>query len=161
MLHKSFCSCSAQEMFAGIIDLELFIYRVGPDTASKGVIHMPLTSSPRGGGRGRGFQMMTIDDKVEGGILANDDVITETLFFGKFLGFSKEFSKNLQNQGKSSEVFLKCVLVHRQVLGHRFHMSTFCSSRQSMGLCLSRQMTDTQSANHPSVPRQHHYELVD
>ena len=40
--------------------------------------------------------MMTIDDK--GGISANDYVITETYIFGKFLGFSTEFSSNLQNQ---------------------------------------------------------------
>ena len=31
--------------------------------------------------------MMTIDDEGEGGVLANDDVITETTIFGKFLGF--------------------------------------------------------------------------
>ena len=37
--------------------------------------------------------MMTIDDVGEGGVLANDDVITGTIFFGKFLGFFKEFSK--------------------------------------------------------------------
>ena len=35
--------------------------------------------------------MMTIDDEGEGGVLANDDVITETTIFGKFLGFFKEF----------------------------------------------------------------------
>ena len=35
------------------------------------------------GGGGGGFQMMTIDDEGEGGVLANDDVITGTQFFGK------------------------------------------------------------------------------
>ena len=44
------------------------------------------------GGGGGGFQMMTIDDEGEGGVLANDDVITGTTIFGKFLGFSKNFS---------------------------------------------------------------------
>ena len=56
-----------------------------------------MPSSPRGGG---GLQMMTIDDKGEGGILANDDVITETLMFGKLLGFSKEFSKKFPESGQ-------------------------------------------------------------
>ena len=37
--------------------------------------------------------MMTIDDEGEGGVLANDDVITEATIFGEFLGFFKEFSK--------------------------------------------------------------------
>ena len=37
--------------------------------------------------------MMTIDDEGEGGVLANDDVITGTQFFGKFLGFFMNFSK--------------------------------------------------------------------
>ena len=37
--------------------------------------------------------MMTIDDEGEGGVLANDDIITGTQFFGKFLGFFKNFSK--------------------------------------------------------------------
>ena len=37
--------------------------------------------------------MMTIDDEGEGGVLANDDVITGTTIFCKFLGFSKNFSK--------------------------------------------------------------------
>ena len=35
--------------------------------------------------------MMTIDDEGEGGVLANDDVITGTTFFGKFLEFLKNF----------------------------------------------------------------------
>ena len=35
--------------------------------------------------------MMTIDDEGEGGVLANDDVITGTTIFGKFLGFFTEF----------------------------------------------------------------------
>ena len=36
--------------------------------------------------------MMTIDDEGEGGgCLANDDVITEIQFFGKFLGVHREF----------------------------------------------------------------------
>ena len=49
--------------------------------------------------------MMTIDDEGEGGVLANDDVITGITFFGKFLGFFKEFfqnfPKNLQNLDKN------------------------------------------------------------
>ena len=52
---------------------------------------------------------MTIDDEGEGGVLANDDVITGTKIFGKFLGFSKEFFqnflKNLQNLGKIFQLF--------------------------------------------------------
>ena len=32
-------------------------------------------------GGGGGFQMMTIDDEGEGGVLANDDVITGTTIF--------------------------------------------------------------------------------
>ena len=59
--------------------------------------------------------MMTIDDEGEGGVLANDDVITRTTIFGKFLGFFKEFfqnfPKNLQNLDKnfqlSEEIFTK------------------------------------------------------
>ena len=36
--------------------------------------------------------MMTIDDEGEGpGVWPNDDVITEIQFFGKFLGFHREF----------------------------------------------------------------------
>ena len=38
--------------------------------------------------------MMTIDDEGEGGVLANDDVITGTTNFGKFLVFFKEFFQN-------------------------------------------------------------------
>ena len=53
--------------------------------------------------------MMTIDDEGEGGVLANDDVITETTIFGKFLGFFKEFflnfPKNLQNLDKNFQFF--------------------------------------------------------
>ena len=53
--------------------------------------------------------MMTIDDEGEGGVLANDDVITGTTIFGKFLGFFKEFFqnflKNLQNQDKNFQLF--------------------------------------------------------
>ena len=49
--------------------------------------------------------MMTIDDEGEGGVLANDDVITGTTIFGKFFGFFKEifqnFPKNLQNLDKN------------------------------------------------------------
>ena len=49
--------------------------------------------------------MMTIDDEGEGGALANDDVITGTTIFGKFLGFFKEFfqnfPKNLRNLDKN------------------------------------------------------------
>ena len=45
-------------------------------------------------GGGGGFQMMTIDDEGEGGVLANDDVITETPNFWDFSGnFSKIFLK--------------------------------------------------------------------
>ena len=43
--------------------------------------------------------MMTIDD--EGGVLANDDVITGTTIFGKFLVNFWDFSKNF------SKIFLK------------------------------------------------------
>ena len=53
--------------------------------------------------------MMTIDNEGEGGVLANDDVITGTTFFGQFLGFFKEFSKifpkNLQNLDKNFQLF--------------------------------------------------------
>ena len=35
--------------------------------------------------------MMTIIDEGEGGVWANDDVITEIQFFGKFLGFHRVF----------------------------------------------------------------------
>ena len=38
--------------------------------------------------------MMTIDDEGEGGVLANDDVITRTTIFDKFLRFFKDFFKN-------------------------------------------------------------------
>ena len=37
--------------------------------------------------------MMTIDDEGGGGVLANDDVITEIKILCKFLGFYKEFFK--------------------------------------------------------------------
>ena len=37
--------------------------------------------------------MMTIDDEGGGGVLANDDVITEIKILSKFLGFYKEFFK--------------------------------------------------------------------
>ena len=37
--------------------------------------------------------MMTIDDEGGGGVLANDDVITEIKILCKFLGFHKEFFK--------------------------------------------------------------------
>ena len=44
-----------------------------------------------------------------GGVLANDDVITGTTFFGKFLeflkNFSKTFPKNLQNLDKNFQLF--------------------------------------------------------
>ena len=53
--------------------------------------------------------MMTIDDEGEGGVLANDDVITGTTIFGKFFGFFKEFfhnfPKNLQNLDKNFQLF--------------------------------------------------------
>ena len=53
--------------------------------------------------------MMTIDDEGEGGVLANDDVITGTTNFGKFLVFFKEFfqnfPKNLQNLEKNFRLF--------------------------------------------------------
>ena len=53
--------------------------------------------------------MITIDDEEEGGVLANDDVITKTTIFGKFLGFFQNFPKNLQNLYKnfqlSEEIF--------------------------------------------------------
>ena len=50
--------------------------------------------------------MMTIDDEGEGGVLANDDVITETTFFGKFLGFFKEIFQNIpQKFTKSGQTF--------------------------------------------------------
>ena len=35
--------------------------------------------------------MMTIDDEGEGGVWANDDVITEIQNFCEFLGFYREF----------------------------------------------------------------------
>ena len=44
-----------------------------------------MTSSPRGG---RGLPN---DDEGEGGVWHNDDLITESLFFGKFLGFHRVF----------------------------------------------------------------------
>ena len=50
--------------------------------------------------------MMTIDDEGEGGVLANDDVITGTTFFGKFLGFFKEFFQNFPKKfTKSGQKF--------------------------------------------------------
>ena len=49
--------------------------------------------------------MMTIDDEGEGGVLANDDVITGTTFFGKFLGFFKEFFQNFPKVYKSGQKF--------------------------------------------------------
>ena len=48
-----------------------------------------MTSSPREGGVGEGFQMMTIDDKG-GRRLANDDVITE---IKKRWNITRNFSK--------------------------------------------------------------------
>ena len=57
--------------------------------------------------------MMTIDDEGEGGVLANDDVITGTTFFGKFLGFFKEF---FQNFPKSLQIWTKIFNFSRKFL---------------------------------------------
>ena len=57
--------------------------------------------------------MMTIDDEGEGGVLANDDVITGTTIFGKFLGFFKEF---FQNFPKSSQIWTKIFNFSRKFL---------------------------------------------
>ena len=37
--------------------------------------------------------MMTIDNEGEGGVLANDDVITRTTIFGRIFGFHRIFLK--------------------------------------------------------------------
>ena len=66
--------------------------------------------------------MMTIDDEGEGGVLANDDVITGITFFGKFLGFFKElfqnFPKNSQNLNKNFQLFKEILL---ELMLHYFY----------------------------------------
>ena len=49
--------------------------------------------------------MMTIDDEGEGGVLANDDVITGTTIFGIFKEFYQNFTKNLRNLDKNFLLF--------------------------------------------------------
>ena len=63
------------------------------------------------GGGGGGFQMMTIDDEGRGGVLTNNDVITGTQFFGKFLRFFKKFSKIFQ---KINEIWTKIFYFSRK-----------------------------------------------
>ena len=58
--------------------MRISIKRTNSFILVRGRSHM--TSSPKGGGGG-GFQMMTIDDEGEGGVLPNDDVITGTTIF--------------------------------------------------------------------------------
>ena len=67
--------------------------------------------------------MMTIDDEGGGGVLANDDVITEIKILYKFLGFFKEFFKIFLQFFKiffqiskiSFQNFLKTLLIQNKI----------------------------------------------
>ena len=60
--------------------------------------------------------MMTIDDEGGRGVLANDDVITESKILCKFLGFYKEFFKISSNFQKFfSKIFSKKLLIQNKI----------------------------------------------
>ena len=64
-------------------------------------------------GGGGGFQMMTIDDEGEGGVLANDDVIIGTTIFWQIFGI---FQRIFQNFPKNFKIWTEIFNFSRKSL---------------------------------------------